>query len=285
MNGTPSISVAMIVLNEAPRLRELLPQLAWADEVVVVDGGSSDETIAVAELHGCVVTSRKFDNFAAQRNHALAACKGEWVLSLDADECPTPAIVEELRGKISDPHFDAYRVRIRSNIFGYRMRFSGTQNDTPIRLFRRGSAVWSGHVHEQLIVPGTVGRLEHVVEHHTLPDLPAFLAKVNRYTRLQAQRYVSAGLKPKLASKWREPPREIFRRLVWKHGWLDGPYGWAFCLLSGLSAWVQADRHHKLWNLRKQSSYATKHRAPVNAPHFPLTAKHPEKLSSYGGEQ
>lgn len=285
MSRAPTISVAMIVLDEAPRLRELLPQLAWADEVVVVDGGSRDETVAMAQQHGCQVVSREFDNFANQRNYALAACRGDWILSLDADERPTPAVVDELRTKIQSSQFNAYRVPIRSTIFGRRMRFSGTQNDVPIRLFRRGSAHWAGHVHEKLNVAGNVGQLDHALQHHTLPDLPAFLAKVHRYTRLEARRLVESGIAPKPGALWAGPVREIFRRLIWKHGWLDGPYGWAFCLLSGLSAWVQADRHRKLWSLQKDPIANCDHRSPVNAPHFPLRVQSPEHLPVYSEEK
>lgn len=266
MTQLPTISVAMIVLNEEQQLRELLPQLAWADEVVVIDGGSSDQSVDIAKQHGCRVISRRFDNFAAQRNYALEQCHGDWVLSLDADERVTPELAVEIHNAVSDSEVAAYHVRIRSTIFSHSMRFSGTQNDVPIRLLRRGSAVWSGYVHETLLVRGRVGRLAHAIEHKTLPDLPAFLSKMHRYTRLEAQRRAAAGVAPIKGAAWRAPVREIFRRLIWKHGWLDGPYGWAFCLLSGLSAWVHADRHARLWLSSKSANaahMATKRRNPA----------------------
>ncbi len=254
MSSNPSISVAMIVLDEAPRLRELLPQLTWADEIVLVDGGSHDETVAIGKQHGCRVATRRFDHFAAQRNFALSQCRGDWVLSLDADERPTAAMVDEMRERTRGPQCDAYRVPIRSTIFGRPMRFSGTQNDRPIRLVRRGQAQWTGHVHEQLDVQGNIGQLEHSLQHNTLPDLDAFLSKMHRYTRLEAERRVDEGVAPVRGSTWREPAREVFRRLIWKHGWLDGPHGWAFCLLSGLSAWVVADQHDRLWRSRRSET-------------------------------
>lgn len=247
MTQSPTISVAMIVLNEEPQLRELLPQLAWADEVVVMNGGSSDQSVEIALQHGCRVLTRRFDNFATQRNYALEQCRGDWVLSLDADERATLELIAELRTAVSNYDVAAYHIRIRSTIFGHAMRFSGTQNDVPIRLVRRGAAEWSGDVHETLQVQGTVGHIGHAIEHRTLPDLSAFLAKMHCYSRLEAQRRVAAGEAPRTAAAWLAPVREVFRRMIWKHGWLDGPYGWAFCLLSGLSAWVHADRHSRLW--------------------------------------
>jgi glycosyltransferase involved in cell wall biosynthesis len=242
----PTISVAIIALNEERRLAGLLPRLAWADEIVVVDGGSRDATVAIARQHGCRVDERPFDNYAMQRNRALEIARGDWVLSLDADEIPTPGFADELRNRLSATRADVFRVPIRSAIFGRRFRFSGTQDDCPVRLFRRGRARWAGQVHETLQFSGQVARLEHWLEHDTLPDLPAFVTKMRRYTTLAAQSRRLVGRKPRLSDWWIAPAREVMRRLIWKHGWLDGPEGWAFCLLSGLSEWMLAKKTAEL---------------------------------------
>jgi hypothetical protein len=98
-----------------------------------------------------------------------------------------------------------------------------------------------------LQVTGRVGRLCHGLEHETLPNLHAFLAKMHRYTMLEAEARVAAGRPPRRRDAWIAPIREVVRRLVWKQGILDGPQGWAFGLLSGLSERVLADRHRRLW--------------------------------------
>jgi hypothetical protein len=138
-------------------------------------------------------------------------------------------------------------VPIRSRIFGRPFRFSGTQDDRPIRLFRRGAAVWEGDVHEVLRVRGPVGVLRTGFEHETLPNLAAFLRKMDRYTTLEARQRVATGREPRWRERWLAPAVEIGRRLIWKRGLLDGPQGWAFCLLSGLSQWVLADKHRRGW--------------------------------------
>ncbi len=247
MNRPPLLSIAIIAQDEAPRLAELLSALTWADEIVVVDGGSRDATPSIALQHGCRLVSRPFDNFASQRNFAMQACRGKWVLSLDADEMPTAALIDELLAVLATPQFDAYRVPIRSRIFGRRIRFSGTQDDCPIRLVRRGGGRWSGAVHESLVVAGCVGRLRGHLSHRSLDDLETFLAKMHRYTRLAATQRVAAREAPQRHERWYRPVREAARRLIWKQGWLDGPTGWAFCFLSGLSEWVLADQHRRLW--------------------------------------
>lgn len=244
----PTLSAVMIVRNEEANLRELVRYWPDFDEVILVDGGSSDRSVDVCRRAGVTVFQRPFDNFAAQRNFAIAQATGQWLLSFDADERPTPAMMQEVGQQIAEGCADAYRVPIRSTIFGRPFRFSGTQNDRPVRLFRRGSACWLGDVHEVLSVRGRTARLRHGLDHHTLPDLSAFLAKMHRYTELEAVARVAVGRAPKRHATWTAPLVEFFRRLIWKHGWLDGPHGWAFCALSGLSAHVLAARHRELWD-------------------------------------
>ena len=243
MSGRPTITAAVITLDEERNLRELLPALAWTDEIVVVDGGSQDATVEVARVHGCRVISRPSDNFASQRNHALQAATGDWVFSIDADERPTPRLVAEIRRRIARCRQSGFRVPIRSTIFRRSFRYSGTQDDLPVRLFRRDSARWTGGVHEVLQVSGRIGRLENWLTHTTTPTLAVFLAKMHRYTRIEARALASSGRRPAWHDTWLKPPYEILRRLIYKKGLLDGPAGWAFCLLSGLSEWVLAREH------------------------------------------
>ena len=251
MMPKPTISVIVIAQDEERNLAGLLGTLGWVDEIVLVDGGSSDRTIEIARQFGAKVFVRPFDNFARQQNYALSLPASDWILSLDADERPTPAMIAEIQAVIRNPHCDAYRVRVRSAIFGRRFRFSGTQDDRQVRLVRRGAARWQGEVHETLETSGPVGQLQSWLDHDPLPDLPAFLTKMNRYTALAAEARVAAAMPPRRRDAWLAPAREVFRRLVWKQGLWDGPEGWAFCLLSGLSEWVLADRHRTLWAARR----------------------------------
>ena len=263
----PRISVAIIALNEAAQITSLLGSLSFADEIILVDGGSSDDTVALACADGAKVFQRTFDQFAKQRNFAIEQCHGDWILSIDADERPTRRLVEELENCVSDSRFAAYRVPIRSNIFGRRVRFGGTQNDRPVRLFRRGAAMWQGEVHEVLKVRGKIGRLAGWLDHYTLPNLPSFLKKMHHYTTLAAESRLSQGHPPRTINRWLAPVREVFRRLIWKHGWLDGPAGWSFALLSGLSEWVLADKHQQLWNQREQAQRQAMLEGPLMESH------------------
>lgn len=262
MISQPRLTVAILALNEERNLAELLPQLTWADETLVVDGGSRDRSREVAVQYGARVLWRRFDDFAAQRNHALDAATGEWVLMLDADERPTPRLVSEIAWRIATEKHAAYRTPIRSQIFGRQMRYSGTQDDQPIRLVRRNAARWHGAVHEACRVEGRIGRLRNWLRHCTLPSAEAFLDKMHRYTRLEAAARVARQEPPRRRDAWIAPPREVCRRLFWKLGVLDGPEGWAFCALSGLSAWVGAREHWKQWQQAHPRDVTPRHAFP-----------------------
>jgi glycosyltransferase involved in cell wall biosynthesis len=258
MTHAPSITVATIVLDEARNLPGWLAATAWADERLIVDGGSRDDSVRLARRAGVRIVERSFDNFAAQRNSALQHATGDWVLFVDADERPTRSLVAELRRRLPDCRQDAFRVRIRSAIFGRPFRFSGTQDDRPLRLVRRGAGRWVGEVHEVLHVAGPKGELGWL-EHTTIPDLSTMLAKIHRYTQLAAAARVARDRRPRRIGRPLAAAREVFRRLLWKQGWLDGPEGWAFCLLSGVSEWVLETQHRRLW--RAAQTQAARHRA------------------------
>lgn len=250
-----NITVSILTYNEAENLAELLPMLDWAGEVVVVDSGSTDRTLDVAHEHGARVVERPFDSFALQRNFAIQQAETEWILSVDADERPTPRLVESIarivrRVDVGSRSPVAYHVPIRSHIFGRSIRRGGTQDDRPIRFFRRDRACWSGKVHEVLLVDGPKGQLDGWLTHRTQHDLHTFLTKMNRYTTLDAQARVAAGVRPRHFARLWAPPREVFRRLIYKFGILDGPTGWAFCFLSGLYEYVLADKHQRYWKER-----------------------------------
>ncbi|MCE9606263.1 MAG: glycosyltransferase family 2 protein [Planctomycetia bacterium] len=265
-----SITAAVIALDEESHLDDLLPRLAWADEIVVVDGGSRDRSVEVARRHGAHVIERPFDNFANQRNAAIDGAHSDWIFFIDADERSTERLVAEVRHRIRTEACSGYRVPIRSTIFGRRFRFSGTQNDIPLRLMRRGSGRWGGAVHERFAITGAVGKLDAHLEHFTLPTTEAFHRKMQRYTTLEAEARVARWQRPSFTDAWLRPGLELFRRLVWKQGWLDGPVGWTFCGLSGYSEWVLATKHRRLW--RQMLAERHEHREPATVARLSLSA-------------
>jgi len=252
----PRLSVLVVAKNEAHNLAECLSAVSWADErVVVVDAASRDATRAVAESSADVVIVRPFDDFASQRNCALAAASGDWVLSIDADERATPALAFEVRRVISDPAnlHCGFCVPIRSVILGRRFAFSGTQHDIPLRLFRRDCGRWTGLVHETVALEGSAGMLLNPLGHHTLPNVETFLGKLDHYTTLEARSLAGARRRFKTSDVTLRPIWTFLKLYVFKQGFRDGVEGFMFCALSGVSVAIRAWKHRELILERRAS--------------------------------
>jgi len=244
----PRLSALVVAKNEAHNLADCLASARWADErVVVVDTASRDHTLGIAKGEADVVAVRTFDDFASQRNRALALASGDWVLSIDADERVTPALAAEIRRVIADPAnpIRGYRVPIRSVILGRPFAFSGTQHDLPLRLFRRDAGHWTGLVHETVELRGPAGTLQSYLRHHTLPNVHVFLSKVNDYTTLEARGMAAKARSYRASDLVLRPIWTFFKLYVVKQGFRDGVEGFMFCALSGVSTAVRA------WKLRE----------------------------------
>jgi glycosyltransferase involved in cell wall biosynthesis len=244
----PRLSVLVVARNEEQNLSECLDAARFADErVVVVDAASQDASLEIARREADVVAVRPFDNFANQRNEALALASGVWVLSIDADERVTPELAAEIRGRIADPahEFVGFRVPIRSEILGRPFGYSGTQQDLPLRLFRRDRGRWTGLVHETVAIEGPIGRMRHVLEHRTLPSIRVFLGKIDHYTTLEASDLYQAGRRFRTSDLTLRPFWTFLKLYLFKQGFRDGIEGLMFCGLSGVSVAVRT------WKLRE----------------------------------
>ncbi len=245
----PRLSVLVVAKNEAKNLADCLASARWADQrVVIVDAASRDATGEIARREADVVQVREFDDFARQRNAALAMATGDWVLSIDADERVSSALAAEIRQVISDPaaRYRGYRVPIASVILGRRFGFSGTQHDHPVRLFRRDSGRWSGLVHETVELDGPAATLRNALGHHTLESAQVFLNKLNHYTTLEAQGLAVSSRQFRASDLALVPLWTFFKLYVVKQGFRDGLEGFMFCALSGVSVAVRAWKHREL---------------------------------------
>jgi len=243
----PTVSALVVARDEAANLADCLASLAWADErVVVVDAASRDSTGRLAEAVAEKVVVRAFDDFAGQRNASLAEASGDWVLAVDADERATPELAAEVRRAIATGVHSGYRVPIRSVVLGRSFRYSGTQHDRPLRLFRRDRGRWVGEVHETVELDGTAGRLAAHLTHRTIPDMETFLRKIDRYTTLEAARFQREGARFRPIDVTVRPVWTFAKLYLGKQGFRDGLEGLAFCALSGLSVAVRHWKHREL---------------------------------------
>jgi glycosyltransferase involved in cell wall biosynthesis len=189
------LTIAVLALDEEQMIGRALESAQWADEILVLDGGSSDDTARISERAGARVIERPFDDFARQRNFALEAATGEWVLFLDADERITPALATEVRALLAGhPSCDAYAIPRRSMALGQWLDWHlGGVADAPVRLLRKGAARWSGSVHEIVEGAAHIGKLDASMLHLTHRSVSEVVRKIDRYSEYQADDRLTKG--------------------------------------------------------------------------------------------
>jgi glycosyltransferase involved in cell wall biosynthesis len=190
-----TLSIAIITNNEEANLARTLASARWADEIVIVDSGSTDDTAVIARECGAKFFVEEWKGFGAQKNSAIAKCSGDWVLALDADEELSPGLAEEIRTLLAgQPQHDAYFLPRRNFFLGRWMRHGGYYPDPKLRLFRRGSAQFEERaVHETIRPTGSTGRLRSDLLHHAYPTLDAYIEHMNRYSALGAAHAMARG--------------------------------------------------------------------------------------------
>ena len=223
----PRISVALITRNEQHNIAECLRSVAWADEIIVVDQGSTDGTAQLArELGARVIDAPDWPGFGPQKNRALDACTGDWILALDADERVTPELQHEIITSTAAGGHDVYEIPRLSSYCGRLIRHGGWTPDHVRRLFRRGSARFSDAlVHESLQTDRPVGRLHSALLHYSYRNLEDVLSKLNRYSTDNARMLLEQGARPSLSGALAHGLAAFLRTYVLKLGFLDGRHG------------------------------------------------------------
>jgi glycosyltransferase involved in cell wall biosynthesis len=248
------LSIVVITKNAADKVRNCLESVKWADEIVVVDGGSTDETVKIAgEYTGKIINSR-FNGFGEERNKGTKAATGDWVLQLDADEVVTDSFKKRLLRLLEgeDEGCVSFKFR-RKNIFMGRVMMRGGWFHYSAHLFKKGFAHYEGDIHEKLLVNGRQGKMEEGVEHYPFSSVSEFLERQNRYTTLQANEMFrqDSGIPIKeVMYNLRVKPRKLFWKMyIRKRGFMEGRHGLIF---SVLFAWVHFTKWAKYWELQNQ---------------------------------
>lgn len=247
------ISVIIITLNEERNITACLESVTWADEIIVLDSGSTDRTVELARRFTQSVHNVEWKGYGSTRNIGLDRATGEWVLWLDADERVPADLAEEIRAVVrqDNPACTGYDVARRAFFLGKWIRHCGWYPGRVVRLFRRGRARFNdSRVHEQIVVEGDIGRLHNDLLHYTDRDLEHYFRKFNRYTTLAAQDLHANGKTANVLDMVFRPPFMFFKMYVLRLGCLDGVHGFVLCVVS--SAYVFA-KYAKLWELSRPS--------------------------------
>jgi hypothetical protein len=246
----PQLSATLITRNEAARIGEALASVSWADEIVVVDSESTDQTASIARSFTSRVVVRPWDGYVAQKNHAASLASHDWILSLDADERVTPALASEIRALLaSEPAPRGYRVPRVSWYLGRWLRATDWYPDYQVRLYDRRAACWQGRlVHESVQVGGPTGTLRNELQHYPYRDMSHHLQTIDRYTSLAARQMFEEGRRVNVAAIAGRPALAFARNYLLRRGFLAGSAGLVVSLLNSYYVML---KFAKLWELQQ----------------------------------
>jgi glycosyltransferase involved in cell wall biosynthesis len=235
------ISATIVTLNEERNIARAIESLRCADEVVVVDSGSTDQTREIAMRLGARVIEEHWRGYARQKNFAAGAASNDWILSIDADESLTEELAAEiLTLKKTGARFDGYSFPRLARYLGRWIRHSGWYPDRKLRLYDRGKAEWVGeYVHESVRVKGTTGELQGNLLHYTCGSLSEHLRTLDRYTSLAARELVAQKRPVTIRRLTVDPAWTFFRTYVLQRGFLDGRQGLAIAWMAALYTFLK----------------------------------------------
>ncbi len=247
----PFFSVIIITKNEAHNIEDCLKSVTFADEIIVLDSGSTDGTIEICRKYTDKVVVTGWPGYGEQKQRALEMATGEWVLSLDADERVTLPLKEEIVATLPNTTFDAFEIPFSSEYCGRTIRFGDWWNDKQAVLFRRSKARFDGRlVHEKLEIHGTIGKLKGKIHHLAFPNLYTVLRKMNDYSSWGAEQKKLQGKKGGLFKAISHGIWAFFRGYVLGLGFLDGREGFLLAVSNAEGTYY---RYLKLFYISQKS--------------------------------
>ena len=245
--------MAVVTLNEEDRLRACLESVVWAEDLVVIDAGSSDKTVAIAREFTDRVQFRAWDGYGTQKNFAIGQCRGDWILSLDADERVSEALRKEIQATLGREPREAGFFVPRRNLFqGRWMRHGGLYPDRQLRLFRRGQGAFVERaVHESVRVEGPTGRLRTPLIHESYRSVADVVTRLNRYSDLAAADLAAAGRGGSLVDLLARPAWRFVSMYLLRAGFLDGWRGLLLARLHAHYVFVRAAKVRELSSARE----------------------------------
>jgi glycosyltransferase involved in cell wall biosynthesis len=249
----PAVSVTIITRNEADHIAAAIGSASWASEIIVVDCGSTDDTVAIARDTGARVEHRDWTGWIDQKNFAATLASSDWIFSLDADERITPALASEIQTLLTtEPASRAYRMPRVTFHLGRWIRTTDFYPDYQTRLYDRRHARWRGkYVHESVSPDqGVPGQLRSELAHFSYRDLRDQVERINVYSTLGAQQMYENGRRASAVDLLVHPPAAFLRNYILRRGFLDGGVG---LTISMMQAWSVFLKFAKLWELDRNS--------------------------------
>lgn len=228
------LSVIIIAKNEEANIGRCLASVEFADEIVVLDSGSTDKTVEIAKKYTDKVFETDWQGYGVQKQRALEKTTGDWVLNLDADESVSPELQHEIKRVITVNEADAYRLPIQMVFYNQPLKYSASPK-RHARLFKRANAVFSTDIiHEKIVLPtnARIKKLKTPIWHHSFKDVSHVLYKLNRYSSYSAKIRIAEKKKPSLFRVFAATGWMFGRCFILQRGFLDGKLGFLFALFS-----------------------------------------------------
>ena len=250
----PKLSVTIITKNESSNISAVLESVAWADEVVVVDCGSTDETVSIAKRFTDRVSFHKWEGYGIQKNHAAGLAENDWILSVDADERVSPELGKEIRERLANnPQYFGYRIPRVNYYLDRWIKSTDWYPDYQLRLYDRRVATWNTRlVHESLNVKGKIGTLKNDLQHYAYQSLSDHLATIDRYTTLAAQQMYTQGQRASWLNLTIHPQLAFLRNYALRFGFREGLSGLVISLMNAYYVFLKMA---KLWELQRRGPY------------------------------
>lgn len=246
------LSVIVITKNEAEHIGRCLASINWADEIIVLDSGSQDDTVAICRQYTDKVYETDWPGFGVQKQRALDKAQGDWVLSIDADEVVTPELRVEIETALKQQQYNAYEIPRLSSYCGRQMRHGGWWPDHVLRLFRRDCGQFTDAVvHERIVVRGEIGKLSLPLLHDAFVNLDEVLHKVNGYSSLGAEMLYQKGVRSSLSKALLKGLWTFIRTYWLKAAVLDGRQGLMLSISNAEGAYY---KYLKLWELQNSAT-------------------------------
>jgi glycosyltransferase involved in cell wall biosynthesis len=248
----PKLTATIITRDEAAHIEACLASVAFADEILVVDSGSTDGTADLARAKGARVIVRDWPGYSAQKNFAASQSANDWILSIDADERVSPELRSDIQATLAnEPAAAGFRIPRVTWHLGRWIRTTDWYPDYQLRLYDRRRAGWNGRpVHESVSARGPVAQLRHDLQHYAYRDITHHHQTMDRYTTLAAEQMASDGRDAGLSDLLVHPPAAFLRNYVLKRGFMDGAPG---AIVSAMNAHYVFLKYAKLWALRRRS--------------------------------
>ncbi len=242
-------SVAIITKNEEKNIGRCLESVKWADEIVIVDSGSTDKTLKICRKYNCKIIESEWLGFGKTKKFAVDSATNNWILSIDADEEVTPDLKKKILEILDNPKFNGYKIKRKSFYINKWINHCGWNKEYKLRLFNKQFGNFNEQmVHESVKLNGKIAKINKILKHYTYPNISSHLQKIDRYSKLFATELFKNGKKTSIFMAILKGKIKFLQMYFLQLGFLDGKEGFILSLNSAYGVYL---KYLKLWEMNK----------------------------------